>query len=41
MAGLKSKTYSLRSFANPGALTSDFKSFDLDGKETLSKALLN
>ena len=41
VADLKNKTYSLRSFANPGVLTSDFKSFDLDGKETVSKALLN
>ena len=41
VADLKNKTYSLRSFANPGVLTSDFKSFNLDGKETVSKALLN
>ena len=34
------RTYSIRSFENPGVLTVDFKSFDLNGKTTTSTPLL-
>ena len=40
VADLKNRTYSIRSFENPGVLTFDFKSFDLDGKATVSTPLL-
>ncbi|MCX6975415.1 MAG: choloylglycine hydrolase family protein [Verrucomicrobia bacterium] len=40
VADLKNKTYSLRSFENPGILTADFNGFDLNGKECVSKTLL-
>ncbi|HCK79234.1 MAG TPA: choloylglycine hydrolase [Actinobacteria bacterium] len=40
VADMKSKTYSIRSFENPGVVTVDFKSFDLDGKSTKSTPLL-
>jgi choloylglycine hydrolase len=40
VADLKNKTYSLRSFENPGILTSDFNAFDVNGKECVSKPLL-
>lgn len=40
VADLKSKTYRIRSFENPGILTLDFKSFDLDGKDIVLTPLL-
>ena len=40
VADLKNRTYSIRSFENPGVLTFDFKSFDLNGKATVSTPLL-
>ena len=40
VADLKNRIYSIRSFENPGVLTFDFKSFDLDGKATVSTPLL-
>jgi len=40
VADLKNRTYSIRSFANPGVLTVDFKNFDLNGKATTSTPLL-
>ena len=40
VADLKNRTYSIRSFENPGVQTFDFKSFDLDGKTTTSTPLL-
>ena len=40
VADLKNRTYSIRSFENPGVQTFDFKSFDLDGKSTTSTPLL-
>ena len=40
VADLKNRTYSIRSFENPGVLTFDFKGFDLNGKATVSTPLL-
>lgn len=40
VADLKGKTYSIRSFENPGILTLDFKGFDLDGKDIVLTPLL-
>ncbi|MFO1407508.1 MAG: choloylglycine hydrolase family protein [Steroidobacteraceae bacterium] len=40
VADLKNRTYSIRSFENPGVLTVDFKGFDLNGKATTSTPLL-
>lgn len=40
VADIKNKTYSIRSFENPGILTLDFKSFDLNGKDVASTPLL-
>ena len=40
VADLKNRTYSIRSLENPGVLTFDFKSFDLEGKATVSTPLL-
>ena len=40
VADLKNRTYSIRSFENPGVQTFDFNSFDLDGKSTTSTPLL-
>ena len=40
VADLKNRTYSIRSFENPGVLTFDFKGFDLNGKATTSTPLL-
>lgn len=40
VADTKNKTYSLRSYENPGIVTVDFKGFDLDGKTMTGKPLL-
>jgi choloylglycine hydrolase len=40
VADLKRKTYSIRSFENPGVQTLGFNGFDLNGKETTNTPLL-
>jgi penicillin V acylase-like amidase (Ntn superfamily) len=40
VANMKNKTYKIRSFENPGILTTNFSDWDLNGKALQSVALL-